>query len=77
MANSIVTRKKQANPDMGRDDLKKVRNAALAEARTRTGARRPLLKSPHEWEAIQAGAISPSKLSQILQNADLDRIKYN
>lgn len=76
MANSIVTRKQQANPDMDRDDVKKVRNAALAEARARTGAKKNMIEiTDKEWEAIQAGAISPSKLSQILQNANLDQIK--
>ncbi|MEI2420381.1 helix-turn-helix domain-containing protein, partial [Arthrospira platensis SPKY2] len=28
-----------------------------------------------EWEAIQAGAISPNKLKSILDNADMDVIK--
>lgn len=76
IANSIVTRKRQANPDMDADDLKKVKNQALAEARTRTGANKHRIEiSDKEWEAIQAGAISPSKLTQILQNTDLDRVK--
>lgn len=76
MANTIVTRKKQANPNMEDEDIKKVRNAALADARARTGAKKNLINiSDREWEAIQAGAISPSKLSSILQNANLDQIK--
>ena len=76
MANTIVTRKKQANPNMEDEDIKKARNAALAEARARTGAKKNLINiSDREWEAIQAGAISPSKLSSILQNANLDQIK--
>lgn len=76
VANSIITRKKQAKPDMDKDEIKKIRNAALAEARVRTGAKKNLVEiSDREWEAIQAGAISPSKLSLILQNANQDRIK--
>jgi len=75
-ANSVIARKKQANPDMDKDELKKVRNQALAEARVRTGAKKALVDiTDKEWEAIQAGAISPSKLSEILQNTDLDRVK--
>ena len=31
--------------------------------------------SDKEWEAIQAGAISTSKLEQILNNADSDKVK--
>jgi hypothetical protein len=76
IANSVVARKRQANPNMDADDLKKVRNQALAEARTRTGAKKQQIEiTEKEWEAIQAGAISPSKLTQILQNTNLDRIK--
>jgi len=76
IANSIVTRKKQANPGMDNDDIKKIRNAALAEARARTGAHKNLVViEDKEWSAIQAGAISPSKLTQILQNSNLDQIK--
>jgi len=76
LANSVVERKKQANPNMDADDIKKVRNQALAEARTRTGAKKQQVEiTEKEWEAIQAGAVSPSKLTQILQNTDLDRIK--
>lgn len=76
LANSVVARKRQANPDMESDDVKKVKNQALAEARTRTGAKKQQIEiSPKEWEAIQAGAVSPSKLVQILQNTNLDQIK--
>ena len=31
--------------------------------------------SDSEWAAIQAGAISNNKLTQILNNADLERVK--
>jgi DNA-binding CsgD family transcriptional regulator len=76
LVDSVVTRKKEANPDMDSDDLKKVRNQALAEARARTGAKKSLIEiTDREWDAIQAGAITKSKLEQILQNTDLDRIK--
>jgi DNA-binding CsgD family transcriptional regulator len=76
LANSIVKRKKDASPDMEKDDLKKVRNQALSEARTRTGAKKALVEiTDKEWEAIQAGAISPSKLGDILDNTDLNRVK--
>ena len=61
---------------MDSDDLKKVKNQALAEARVRTGAKKNLVDiTEREWEAIQAGAVTPSKLAQILQNANLDQVK--
>ena len=78
VANSIVSRKRQANPELGddKDAMKKVRNAALAEARVRVGAKKNMVDvSPKEWEAIQEGAVSPSKLEEIIANADLDKIK--
>jgi hypothetical protein len=76
LANSIVRRKQEASPDMTDEELKKIKNQALAEARVRTGAKKTLIPiSDREWAAIQAGAISTSKLTQILDNADLNRVK--
>lgn len=76
LANSIVSRKKQASPDMTNEELKKVRNQALAEARTRTGAKKVLVDiTDKEWGAIQAGAVSTHRLTEIVQNSNLDRVK--
>lgn len=76
LANAIVEEKKRNKPDMDADELKKIKAQALAEARVRTGAKKtPVEITPSEWAAIQAGAISPSKLNDILDNADLDAVK--
>ena len=76
LANATVRAKRHANPDMSADDLKKVKSQALVEARRRTGAdKQAIVISDTEWAAIQAGAISNHKLSEILNNADLDRVK--
>jgi hypothetical protein len=76
LANAILDEKKKAKPDFDADDLKKWKSQALAEARVRTGAKKtPVQITPPEWAAIQAGAISPSKLNDILDNADLDVVK--
>ena len=76
IANATLSAKRRANPDMDTDTLKKVKFQALAEARMRTGAGKELIEiSDSEWDAIQAGAISPSKLKDILDNANLDRVK--
>ena len=57
-------------------DLKKIKGQALAEARTRTQAKKTRIEiSPREWEAIQSGAISTNNLVQILNNTDLDKVK--
>lgn len=75
-ANSIVQQKMDANPDMDRDELKKIKGKALVEARIRVGAKKTLVDiTDDEWEAIQAGAISNAKLEKILDNSDLDRVK--
>jgi DNA-binding NarL/FixJ family response regulator len=76
LANAVVAQKKQANPDMEAADLKKIKGLALTEARFRTGARKQRIAlTDDEWRAIQAGAISTTKLKQILDNADPDHIK--
>lgn len=76
VANAIVKQKRQANPDMEPDEVKKVASKALIEARIRTGAGKDLVEiTDREWEAIQAGAITNKKLTDILNNSDLDRVK--
>lgn len=76
IANSMVKAKKDANPDMDLETQKKIEGQALREARHRTGAEKQRIDiTQDEWDAIQAGAISTSKLSQILDNTDLDLVK--
>ncbi len=76
VADHIFTLKKQADPNMDKEGRKKAHNQALAEARIRTGAKKKRIKPTQEqWTAIQAGAISPTKLKSILDNADLDDVK--
>lgn len=76
VANAIIRQKKDANPEMDSDEIKKISSRALATARTRTGASKELVDiTDREWEAIQAGAISNNKLTKILNNADLERVK--
>lgn len=76
LANAIANSKAQDNPGLDRSDIKKLKNQALDEARTRVGAHKtPISIEPREWEAIQAGAISTNVLDKILNNTDLDIIK--
>jgi hypothetical protein len=76
LANAIVADKKEAEPNMDADHLKKVKGAALVTARDRVGAKKQKIEiTPKEWEAIQAGAITDSKLKLILDNTDLDTVK--
>jgi hypothetical protein len=76
VANAMIRAKLDANPNLEGDSLKKVKYQALEEARSRMGAKKNAVEiTPAEWDAIQAGAISNSKLKDILDNADLDQIK--
>lgn len=76
IANHIVRTKRDYQPDMDKSTLKKIKNAALAEARARTGAGKERVKiTDIEWEAIQNNAVSASMLSEILNNADMDSVK--
>lgn len=76
MANSIVKAKKEANPDMTKGEVKKISQQALAQSRVKVGAQRtPVKITDREWEAIQAGAVSENKLTQILNNADMDEVR--
>lgn len=76
IANGIVRAKRDAEPHMDADRLKKVKSQALESARATTGARKkPITFTPSEWDAVQAGAISPSKLKDILANADTDLVR--
>lgn len=64
------------SPSMDPETKKKIRGQALVEARVRVGAKKAKVEiTDREWEAIQAGAISHSKLRQVLNNSDLDEIK--
>jgi len=76
IANKIVKMKRDANPDMEEAQIKKIKGQALTEARARVGAKKvKIVFTDQEWEAIQAGAISDSRLNDILANADLDRVR--
>ncbi|QBZ73484.1 helix-turn-helix DNA-binding domain protein [Streptomyces phage PherryCruz] len=76
LGNAVVREKTRANPDMEKSEKKKLKAKALDEARQRTGANKTRIEiTDAEWAAIQAGAISASKLNQILANADLDKVK--
>jgi hypothetical protein len=65
-----------ANPNMEHETYKKIKFQALEEARIRTGAKlKRITFEPSEWDAIQAGAISDSKLDQMLNKADMDNVR--
>ncbi|MCM1579427.1 MAG: helix-turn-helix domain-containing protein, partial [Ruminococcus sp.] len=76
LANSKVAAKKQANPDITKAEEKKISQQALTEARAAVGAKRTTIKIDNErWEAIQSGAVAPTKLKKILNYADMDDVR--
>jgi DNA-binding CsgD family transcriptional regulator len=76
LANAVLAQKKAANPNLEPSEIKRIKSQALEEARTRTGAKKTRIDiTESEWAAIQAGAISNHRLSEILKNADLEKVK--
>ena len=76
LANAEVKAKRQDNPDMTKEEIKKAGQQALTKYRAQVGAKRtPIIISDREWEAIQSGAISENKLNQILNNTDKDNLR--
>jgi hypothetical protein len=76
LGNANLGLKRQANPGMTTEEIKRERTRALNDARTRTGASRFKIRpTQDEWHAIQAGAISGDKLEKILRNSDPVTIK--
>ena len=66
----------KVTPDMTKEEKKKLRNRELAQARIETGAKKTMIDiTAKEWEAIQARAVSSTKLEQILDNADMDVVR--
>lgn len=76
LAGSMYQARVNANPEMPNETKKKVKYQCLAEARIRTGAEKNRIEfTDSEWSAIQAGAISDSKLGEILKNAKVDSVR--
>ena len=81
-AQSIATLKVNArlhdNPDLKNDPeaRKKINGQELQAARDRLGAKKQhIVITPSEWHAIQSGAISSSRLAEILDHAQLEQVK--
>ena len=84
MANAEVNAKTKAYEEehgekMKSGDVKKLRQQAISKYRkeVESSSRRDrnIEITDREWDAIQAGAISENKLLQILNNADIDKLR--
>ncbi len=66
----------KSNPGLSKKESDRIKGQQIAAARVAVGAKKQRIDiSDSEWAAIQAGAISPSKLTRILNNANEDRVK--
>lgn len=79
-ANRKISVLAQENPDLlmseNKDKWKKAKTRIVNESRLEVGAGKTLITvTDRQWEAIQAHAISPTKLQQILDNCDTEVIK--
>ena len=78
IANREIERRVAMEPTVknNKKEYQKISQQALTKARIQTGAKRnPINIDDKEWEAIQSGAISENKLSQILQYTDTDKLR--
>ena len=78
VTNKIMEIKLKENPSLAddKDERKKVTAQVLDEQRRRVGGKKDRISiTEKEWAAIDAGAISKTKLEDILNNTDVDVIK--
>lgn len=76
LANVIIKMKRDANPAMTSEELKRVKSNAIRNTRERLGAQPQRIKiTPKEWEAIQNGAVASAVLREILGKADMKQVR--
>jgi hypothetical protein len=76
IATTKINALKKSNPDMTKDEIKKKSNQALVVARNSVGAKRnPIDITDKEWKAIQSGAITETKLKEIIRYTNTDSLK--
>ena len=68
--------KRNAEPAMTPEQVKRMKANAIREARDRVGAKPQRIDiTPREWEAIQNQAVASSTLRSILTKADIDKVR--
>ena len=74
-----IRNKREENPDLKGEDLRKAKQRSISKYREMFGAvpgrKRNLQITDKQWEAIQAGAVSDTLLSEILENSDPDILR--
>lgn len=73
IAGSLVKIAVESNPDMSKGELAKVRGKSIVQARQMNGAnKKRIVFTDEEWEAMENGAVSKSKMNEIFNNANQD-----
>lgn len=82
IANSVVKAKIQDNPELEdksyKKELAKIRSMAIEDARAAVGAsgsKSRIVPTDREWEAIQSGALSSSKIERIIRKMKDEDLK--
>lgn len=76
VANLLFKQLLADNPDMSKEDQKKMKGKMLERARNSVGAgKKYIFVEDKEWEAIQHGAISNSLLKRVIAESKPDRIR--
>lgn len=76
IANTLISERSKSNPDMDHEHKQRMEAQCMTEARAIVGAKKTLVEiTDSEWNAIQAHAISATKLAEILNNTDQESFK--
>lgn len=86
LGNALARQRIEDNPGWTKEEIKRAKYQAQEDARQITGANKKKIGAldektklstltDREWEAIQAGAVAHSRLSEILANSDMTRIR--
>lgn len=76
IANKTIAVQRAANPDMSKDEVKRLKQQALSGARYKVGKTPYTIDiTPREWDAIQSGAVSKSMQKELIDGANIDQVK--
>lgn len=76
MTNAEMKKRRAADPDLTRKEIKKMNQMVLTEMRKKVGAKRNKISiSEKQWQAIQSGAVSANILKQLIQYSDKTELK--
>lgn len=72
----IYARKLAMNPGMTPGEKRKEKGRSLVQAQRHLDSKKPVIDlTPREWQAIEMGAVSPTRLKGILRHADMDQVR--